>query len=40
VDKAPAETVAIDELLSSLTEMQGEPSSYQLLTWMKIYDEL
>ena len=40
VDKAPAETVAIDELLSSITEMQGEPSFYQLLTWMKIYDEL
>jgi len=40
VDKAPEESAMIDELLNSLTEMQGEPSSYQLLSWMKIYDEL
>ncbi|MFD1065392.1 SPOR domain-containing protein [Oceanobacillus locisalsi] len=39
-DKAPEEGATIDELVTSLTEMQGEPSFYQLLSWMKAYDEL
>ncbi|GGP13640.1 SPOR domain-containing protein [Oceanobacillus neutriphilus] len=40
VDKAPEETEKIAGLVTSLTEMMGEPSSYQLLNWMKVYDEL
>ncbi|WP_080874231.1 SPOR domain-containing protein [Oceanobacillus timonensis] len=40
VDKAPESGEAIDGLVSHLTEMQGEPSFYQLLSWMKAYEEL
>ncbi|WP_152654757.1 SPOR domain-containing protein [Oceanobacillus sp. CFH 90083] len=40
VDKAPDEADRIDELVTHLTELQGEPSSYQLLSWMQVYDEL
>ncbi|WP_040981678.1 SPOR domain-containing protein [Oceanobacillus jeddahense] len=40
VDKAPDEVNKVDELITSLTEMQGEPAAYQLLSWMKVYDEL
>lgn len=40
VDKAPDGAEKIAGLVTSLTEMKGEPSSYQLLNWMKVYDEL
>ncbi|MEK4301164.1 SPOR domain-containing protein [Oceanobacillus sp. FSL W8-0428] len=40
VDKAPEGADRIAELVTSLTEMMGKPSSYQLLNWVKVYDEL
>ncbi len=40
VDKAPERADRIAELVTSLTEMMGKPSSYQLLNWVKVYDEL
>ncbi|WP_077603176.1 SPOR domain-containing protein [Oceanobacillus sojae] len=40
VNQAPEGAEEIAELVTSLTEMMGEPSSYQLLNWMKVYNEL
>lgn len=40
VDKAPEEKDSIEVLVASLTDMLDEPSSYQLLNWMKVYEEL
>ncbi|GIO21784.1 SPOR domain-containing protein [Oceanobacillus sp. J11TS1] len=40
VDKAPEKADTIDILVTSLTEMKGEASPYQLLNWMKVYDQL
>lgn len=40
VELAPEKADTIDGLVTGLTEMMGEPSFYQLLNWMKLYDEL